>query len=621
MPNCHQCTRKNQQCPGYVRTLKWSSKYEKHKLYFDTESSSKEKGQGRVFVGSRERPKPLTEPHLQETADANVDAIPEPFFPLSPILLEDLELATTVNNLRESNLVDEFSPPRGIGDTASSLSSISVDLIPSVPLDLDTVSDHTGYIYPFISRIPWPASPTSDLVLCSPSLAIHSFSQIICRNLCTCDSKPNPIRSVSVSKVRTSLLYHSLLRYTTAAYLAKGRNSSPFQFLIQEAQIDTLFYLESEIERVIKGEREPLFDALLAIIMYGLTVSWDGSNYTGIQHYEAAVSLYNQEPKGSPQSQYFFGETLAYWWCGLSFVTNTDVDTLSPPPLFDPNQSGMFNDKRFVHPLTGICPRAHLLLGKVGSLLHVQRARALSLPFTSKKLLKEEGDALEQAQSLEEQLLSLQIPDIDNIADTQDENTSVEDLRNMAEALRLAALLLLYRGYQDLLQERITVSAGKGPANIWLVSLSFHILDLLSRNGPSSGTRSVEQIVLVIVAGELRMPEDLSSPFAADKHDNIQAAPPYAQTCLTGGDEIFGSSASFFMSSIAIENHYPNSGSIRTARSQLLGRLAAVRSILPYRSVEQVEDLILEIWKRSDAGEDVFWMDVMIHNGWKFVMA
>jgi hypothetical protein len=409
---------------------------------------------------------------------------------------------------------------------------------------------------------------------------------------------------VTVSKVRTSPLYQSLLKYLVTAYLCNNDPVYSTKSLIQEAKAGTLLSLQNGLRILIGGGGGKILfeDTLLAMIMYGLTTSWDGSNDTGAQHYECAMKLYFQGERAMPPStKNFFSETLLYWWAGLSFITDPDAEALIPPPSImhieeeDIARSPIM--EHGPHPLTGISPQVHILLGKVGSMLHAQRTRALNTSFTSRRAIEQEQEALDSAQILEEELLAVQIPSFE-INESAVYNTPIGDLRNTAEAYQLCGLLLLYRGFPDILHERMGVlQEGSLSAQLWLSSLALHILDILSRNRTDSGTRSVEQILLVIIAGELHMPQDHGEDYFW--LPNLE--PPF----LT----------------IDGAQHSLTREHISEARNTVLQRLAAVKSILPYRSLDQVEELILEIWRKSDAGEQTFWMDIMIQNGWKFLMA
>lgn len=477
-------------------------------------------------------------------------------------------------------------------------SALGIDIIPwnssNVSISLDD--------FPVPSF--WEPGPNSDAMVYSSTLELHYFSHTICACLLACDSPSNLVRSVTVSKARTSPLYQSLLKYLVTAYLCNNDPVYSTQSLLRDARADTLFSLQNGMRMLINGGASRMFfqDTLLAMIMYGLTTSWDGSNDTGARHYESAITLYLRgERSMSTLTKFFFSETLLYWWAGLCFITDTEVDTLTPPPsimiLGEEEISRSPITKYGPHPLTGISPQVHFLLGKVGSILHAQRTRALKTSFTSRSNIRQEQEALDCAQYLEEELLAVKIS-IPEFTDYDAYTTPFADLRNTAEAYQLCGLLLLYRGFPDLLHERMGVlTGGSFSVQLWLSSLALHILDVLSRNGSNSGTRSVEQILLVIIAGELHMPQDQEQDFF----------------WLPNLDQPF----------LAIDgpSHTLTIETISQARNSLMQRLASVKSILPYRSLDQVEQLIVETWRKSDAGENVFWMDIMIRNGWKFLMA
>jgi hypothetical protein len=53
----------------------------------------------------------------------------------------------------------------------------------------------------------------------------------------------------------------------------------------------------------------------------------------------------------------------------------------------------------------------------------------------------------------------------------------------------------------------------------------------------------------------------------------------------------------------------------------ILRRLRSIREILPYRSIEIVEEIVLTTWKISGHKKsEVFWMDMMIEKGWRFLL-
>ncbi|OAL18762.1 hypothetical protein AYO22_10456 [Fonsecaea multimorphosa] len=100
----------------------------------------------------------------------------------------------------------------------------------------------------------------------------------------------------------------------------------------------------------------------------------------------------------------------------------------------------------------------------------------------------------------------------DEFADVGDIETPVQDLINTAEVYRPAALILLYRAFPDLLNGRLRLDENEADAGqsakerrlLWVTALAIRALNILRQNAPRSGTRSIEPILLVIIAGELQ---------------------------------------------------------------------------------------------------------------------
>ena len=59
---------------------------------------------------------------------------------------------------------------------------------------------------------------------------------------------------------------------------------------------------------------------------------------------------------------------------------------------------------------------------------------------------------------------------------------------------------------------------------------------------------------------------------------------------------------------------------ILEVRALVCTRMSAIRNILPYKSVEQAEELMWDVWWRGDNGEQTLWMDMIIQRGLRFVM-
>lgn len=509
-------------------------------------------------------------------------------------------------------------------------------------------------------------SQSPETLLSNPQLQMEFFSRQICKALCAYDSHHNPFRLATVPRADASLLSFSMCRYLTAAFLCSRFDIDVSKgWTVRSAQTEVLHRLQNEIARLDMSRKSEMEQVLMAIIMYGLSTNWDGSNESSAMHYNAAVWVFHQMYKKhdfnssasddntnnntNNNKKQFFQQSLIYWWMGLCFVTDSSENHLSPPPGTDDQAkltlASTVGEKRLPHPLSGVSPESQYLLGRVGSLVYNQRKRCRDRPFTTAAAIQQEYNALEEAKDLEQALLSLDIPRAEDLVDIEDPDTPLQDLINTANVYRLSALVLLYHAFPDLLISRLgwRLDASLGPRALeeqrlhWLSALAIHALDTLCANSPTSGTRSIEQILLVILAGELRTTPSPSLAaaeyiFDADGSDSISDFDFYIRTyspaeaaagidnvsSSLGDDHTGDGEANLDMSTFTPSPQCGRTAQdrISEARSSVLGRLKSIQEVLPYRSLQLVEDLVLQTWSSSDR----FWLDVMIDNGWKFLL-
>ncbi|KIX10366.1 uncharacterized protein Z518_01448 [Rhinocladiella mackenziei CBS 650.93] len=376
--------------------------------------------------------------------------------------------------------------------------------------------------------------PPPDTILCNPQLQVDFFSHEICKALCAFDSIYNPERIVTVSRADASLLFFSLSRYLTAAYFNTNTSTSNGCVVARNAQTETLHRLKHEITELDMSKQTKIEEVLMAVIMYGLSTNWDGSNDPSFMHYNAAVSTFhhtyqdaNVEPRRSRAEGFF-------------------PHLLDPPVIENETRIDNFRiwtNKIVPHPLAGVSPQAQLLLGRVGSLVYAQRLRCRERSFTSMNNIHKEYRALQEARQLEEELLILELPQEDEFVDVTDPDTPLKDLFTTADAYRLSALVLLYRTFPDLLEVRLSWRLSQGTYScchsqeerrlLWVTALALHVLDLLCQNAPGSGTRSIQQILLIIVAGELRMPQSSLTMQAFDDSSTDSISPETASSVTT----------------------------------------------------------------------------------------
>ncbi|KAJ5639934.1 uncharacterized protein N7484_007796 [Penicillium longicatenatum] len=272
-------------------------------------------------------------------------------------------------------------------------------------------------------------------------------------------------------------------------------------------------------------------------------------------------------------------DDLVYWEMVAAFVSG---EGFKSPPITTPDPSHFpwaepLATTVIPHPWTGIAPRVMLLFGEVGRLVQ-DYATSAGKPRTDLNLV-----AL--ATKLEEDLLSVCIPTEDKIADVYDELTSKNDFIVFAEATRCAALLQIYRVFPDVLHWRLgagtfkimplldvaELNSGKNMSGSWLIGLAMHVLNLLASVPAYSGVRCVQLLPLATAAFELR-----ASP--GTSYSDVEIA---------------------------------------KFRDFVMGRLELLAGRLPSKPISRITQLLNEVWRRNDRGDDTFWLNVMVDKNWK----
>ncbi|OJJ41068.1 hypothetical protein ASPWEDRAFT_34544 [Aspergillus wentii DTO 134E9] len=331
----------------------------------------------------------------------------------------------------------------------------------------------------------------------------------------------------------------------------------------------------------------------------------------------------------------FFEEALVYWEMLLSFVADNDAVTVTA--------SGMEESivlQQVPHPWTGIARDTQFIVKEVGRLVRRERKRVRSRSFTSQADITQAQRAIEQARAFEERLLDLAHPTEAEIVSPGDDDTPVWHLLTMAEVYRCTGLMQLYRAFPDLLRRRLPAQTPSSPLyqtsasmanrdpflsidpdpimdnmtgflnfestddavpppspppsdayyDSWLAEFALTTLSRLKTIPLESRTRCLQPFLLVAASSELRLPAPTPSSELNPDTNNP-----------TG------------ISSHAIE--------VSTTRKFVLGRLTSFLHVLPPKPINVCLLLVREMWKRMDAGEStVYWMDVMIENGWETTM-
>jgi hypothetical protein len=495
---------------------------------------------------------------------------------------------------------------------------------------------------------------------------------LICPLLTMYDSGENPFLSAFPSTKNCSALSLAALRYVTCSYLIQKNYNEGLLSLLYQTRAHMLQCLQGELMLAASSQRTYDTQVLLAIILYGIATAWDGSDDLGVEHYNAAVAIFNElvasgvEQDTVRQASFFRG-TLIYWWMGLCFSPRID-EVHAPPDCFDPvmlHSDGQVS-KILAHPVAGVSSRIQLLLGKVAALVLSgrQQQRRQGQQAHAKNEEADPGgiNLLPEAQQLEEALLATGWPTESTVAETRDPETPVSDLIVTVQVYRSCALILLYRAFPSILDLRLdTIPEYKNDwsspletkRHEWLQSLAMTSLDMLEQNSPKSGTKGYEQIPLVTIAGELR----LEHPFPSQLYHSVanvgvSFVPRLSHDC-TPVDCAFFSGHHWSLDPMGmplaragiVESSNEESTSelggqhglrgipgqnpfedgdrqlqISLARLRILERIKSVHDRLPVNSVGRVQEFVTKLWREMDLKGNIFWVDLILENGWSLNM-
>lgn len=453
-------------------------------------------------------------------------------------------------------------------------------------------------------RLPSP-SPNPGSLDDMESLLVQHYFKDTCAIFSSFDSVLNPFRTTIGRIYRDTPSINYAIQSMAAAHLA---NSFPNMAAVGvELQRKARDALEIELPLTQSGQASAT-KTFLSIMLLGLTTSWHDSTALGTEYLSTARSLIlpkllsRSEQAEVQREAQFFEESLIHWEMLMGFVTEDAMTFSSSPGLrtrivAKKNSPATQRPGGWIvpHPWTGIAPMVQCLFAEVGRLVRSERATNRNSTVDTRR----RQENMLNAASLEEDLLEVGCPTVDQVADTGDERTPKDDFIVLAEAYRCAGLLELYRVFPLLLCKRLGTGKFNGvgtthfqfpmpryetpyediDVKLWLNALATHILGSLETLPSSSGTFCVQPLLLVVAASELKL-----------------------------------------LSSVDYFDVHANDSKILIARDFAIRRLGEFALRLPNKPLRQMIQLIKETWRQSDDGQDAFWIDVMNERGWHCLM-
>ncbi|KAF1974266.1 hypothetical protein BU23DRAFT_113099 [Bimuria novae-zelandiae CBS 107.79] len=650
-PGCNQCARRNKSCPGYEKTLKWSTKYE---VFQPTQFApgppqtgtktniSKPKAKaspvkvtpdvehhfealaavlptGKPTAGPvhnnnvQQSPLPVagmesltpsmdSTPEPSDGSPPEMESLPEPVFfedslEQDPLLFDDG--LTDVMGMTDNDLT--FGPMEGF-DLDPALECINMNSDVPQPFVNDAANNSPRLSRSLLLdfyRLPSPAPSATSFDDVESILIQHYFKEVCVRFSCF-DSHLNPFRATIGRIYQTTPSIYYAIQSMSAAHLSNTfPNMAQIGVDMQRKARDAL---QMELPHAQSDSRS-CTKTFLAVLLLGTTTGWHDTDVLGEEFLSAARSLIlpkllsNKDGGQTQRETQFFEESLIYWEMLMGFVTPGAM-TFAPSGLRARGtpkiSSTRWPDGKVVpHPWTGIAPTIMMMFAEVGRLVRRQR-----MPDGNSSIdFRRQRENFMNAASLEEDLIAAKYPTMDEIADMGDDRTSKHDYIATAEAYRCAGLLEIYRVFPDILRKRLGTQDTKTAENV-----DFSTFPMPRFETPYEDTDT--KLWLNSLAMHI-----------LDLIDSIPSSS--GLICIHHILIVTAASELRLVSSVDFFDVRANDTRVFQSREFAVKRLQEYSRHLPAKPFRKMIHLIQEVWRRQDNGDDPFWVDVMDEQGYK----
>lgn len=370
------------------------------------------------------------------------------------------------------------------------------------------------------------------------------------------DSDLNPFKGTLMSILADSEPLYHLTLGMSACHITHNHQDPALRVTALSLRNDGI---NSTRSAICNSQRTQVADGLiLSVLLMGMTAAWYSIHDIGSAHIHGGRILFNQWLKGAAESPHaaFILSSLVYWQTMFAFVGDDPVGNMIyhislDKPIQAYNSSSLRYDsegKIRVMPLSGISLDLFNTMGKVAAF-----SRAIHLGITI-------PDCLAHAEQMESYLLQWKEPTSADIQHMHDAQTTSSHIVQLANAIRLSAILQLYSTNPELLQKRIPKNfrnptgeiydfhwdnASRNPGdtsidvedsnendiqghqNIFLRGLAIHILEIIHRIPSTSGTATVQHLPLAIAAAWISHFPPLKNPTDTSYHDVDDAVIEY----------------------------------------------------------------------------------------------
>ncbi|KAJ4263099.1 hypothetical protein NW762_006717 [Fusarium torreyae] len=619
-PSCSRCLRLGIPCPGYQKPLRWKAGSKSPRDIPDSTRDEAAATPQQVSAYTPYQPQPSEdfvnnlynpEPLEQFTSVMDPGCVDIPGYG---------HLDSNLPLMQFPNDSLELYPDQTLAQTPDTMSQgLNEDRLWPISLSGTTQLDSQALSRTeSLNQLPETVCemPLSHALQDHSSILVEYYFKEVCGMMSCYDSPMNPYRTTISNMWSCSQSLYYITQSMAAACLSEV--SPSFSSVGRQLRDQAMVCLSREA-KIAQLETS----SLLALVMLGMSLSWhDPSSLGQLQFDVLAKKVLSAEARGDnlalaeKKKEFFFYNSLVYWKMLLSFVTDMDSSIKHAQPQPAPPDCLDLPEPRMPHPQTGIGIEVQELVGKVGSLVRKERKRIRSRRFASREDIQQAQDAIVASEQLHSELCAIELPRESDIIDAGDDMTPANHLVSIAEAYRCTGLLQLYRNFPDLLTpytlaENPTnhpfIAESPGPSgpciddpsatDTWLTCLALHVLDLIKDIPISSRSRSIQPLLFVSICSELSISRSYCPIY------NLQQPP---------------------VASIAASQRFklPLSGlEVLEARRVIVYRLSAFENILAAKPIRRMLTLVKKTWAcMEEEKQEVYWMDVMMENGFETLM-
>ena len=433
-------------------------------------------------------------------------------------------------------------------------------------------------------------------------LTDQDFVNYYFHNVCTVyscfDSAHNQFRSLVGDAWTTSATIYLAIQSMAAAHLANHYPS--LASLGEQKRSQAWRYLQKDLQlhRVGKVSTETV---LLSLLLLGPSSSWHQASNLGMQFLFIARNLMQTYLRESStrednalRDEEFYHHAMMRWEMVASFVDPVPFTALSGTMRLPEQELPTGQDEMFPHPWTGLAPEIHFAVAEVGRMLRRRRTHSGARPSDAQTGTSAYISSTDDqwVAALEGFLHGIELPDMEEIADYEDVRTPSGDLVMTADALRFVGLLEIY----DLFPGQLMAHAERDTE---LNGFSFALTD----EEHASSVSNPEVALAAMAAHILEIVKPIAITSAA---------------CRFLPFILFAAGCRLKLNGDISEQQQEE---IVQARFLVEARMLLLSRKYPQKPQLQMLDIMKEVWQRLDQGSsESHWMDVADEKGWQTLM-